>query len=349
MKPIVSICCLAYNHAKYIRQCLDGFIMQKTNFAFEVLIHDDASTDGTADIIREYELRYPGIIKPIYQKYNQYSKGVKVNAKYNYSRAQGKYIALCEGDDYWIDPLKLQKQVDYLEIHGSCALVHTNFMYLYEQKNKEYIDKKQNDYNNTILKYNNKEIQLKILDNNTYRVTTVTAMFRKESYLLAKEKYPLLFSSSFLMGDTQLWIALLEFGDIYYFPEVTSVYRKHEGSATFGKKYHDILKFKLSVSEMRFFISQTVPGLLKENSKYKKDLEVNLCKYITFDLEYSSFIIDMIKNDNDFLLKLLSYIKKYRILQFFIRSYFSIYDQLRLIYRNIKQIHKYKNIKNACL
>lgn len=113
--PLVSICCLTYNHENYIAECLDGFIMQKTDFDYEILIHDDASTDGTAGIIREYELRYPEIVKPIYQIENQYSKGIKPTFKYNFPRAHGKYIALCEGDDYWTDPLKLQKQVDFLE------------------------------------------------------------------------------------------------------------------------------------------------------------------------------------------------------------------------------------------
>lgn len=112
---MVSVCCAAYNHEKYIRDALDGFVMQKTNFKFEVLIHDDASTDSTADIIREYEKKYPDIIKPMYQKENQYSKGIHITNTYQIPRAQGKYIALCEGDDYWTDPLKLQKQFDAME------------------------------------------------------------------------------------------------------------------------------------------------------------------------------------------------------------------------------------------
>lgn len=116
--PLVSICCITYNHAPYIRECLDGFMMQKTNFPIEIIINDDASTDGTTEIIKEYEARYPDIIKPIYQIENQYSKGVRgMYANFCFPRAQGKYIALCEGDDYWTDPLKLQKQVDFLESH----------------------------------------------------------------------------------------------------------------------------------------------------------------------------------------------------------------------------------------
>src|SRR5690554_4195573 len=112
---IVSICCITYNHSPFIRQCLEGFVKQETKFEFEVLIHDDASTDDTAEIIKEYERQFPGIIKPIYQKENQYSKGIKGSKVFNFPRAQGKYIAFCEGDDYWTDPLKLQKQVDILE------------------------------------------------------------------------------------------------------------------------------------------------------------------------------------------------------------------------------------------
>lgn len=111
----VSVLCLVYNHAKYLRKCLDGFVMQKTNFKFEVLIHDDASTDGSQDIIREYEEKYPDIIKPIYQKENQYSKHIPISKTYQYPRVKGKYVAYCEGDDCWIDSNKLQKQYDFLE------------------------------------------------------------------------------------------------------------------------------------------------------------------------------------------------------------------------------------------
>lgn len=114
-EPLVSICCLTYNHEPYIRQCLEGFLMQKVNFRFEVLIHDDASTDKTPQIIHEYEKKYPTIIKPIYQKENQYSKGIKVTTVYQFPRVKGKYIAFCEGDDYWTDKNKLQKQIDFLE------------------------------------------------------------------------------------------------------------------------------------------------------------------------------------------------------------------------------------------
>ncbi len=121
----VSIICNTYNHEKYIKDALEGFIMQKTSFPFEVLIHDDASTDNTANIIREYEKKYPDIVKPIYETENQFSKGKGIVSKIQYGRVQGKYIAICEGDDYWIDPYKLQKQYDALEAHPEINICAT--------------------------------------------------------------------------------------------------------------------------------------------------------------------------------------------------------------------------------
>ncbi len=121
---LVSICCITYNQKEYIRDALEGFVNQRTDFSYEVLIHDDASTDGTAEIIREYADRYPEMIKPILQTENQYSKGLtNISGTYNFPRAKGRYIAMCEGDDYWTDGSKLQKQVDFLEMHPDCSLV----------------------------------------------------------------------------------------------------------------------------------------------------------------------------------------------------------------------------------
>lgn len=125
---VVSICCVTYNHDNYISDALDGFLMQKTNFSFEILIHDDASTDNTANIIREYEKKYPDIFKPIYQTENQKSKlGGGMNPTFNFPRAKGKYIAVCDGDDFWTDPLKLQKQVDYMENNAEFSMCCTNY------------------------------------------------------------------------------------------------------------------------------------------------------------------------------------------------------------------------------
>lgn len=123
VEPLVSVVCTAYNQEKYIRQCLDGFVMQETDFPIEIIVHDDASTDGTVAIIKEYEERYPGLFNNIYREENWYSQGKNI-WEYLFTKvARGKYIALCEGDDYWIDPYKLQKQVDFLEGHPEYYVV----------------------------------------------------------------------------------------------------------------------------------------------------------------------------------------------------------------------------------
>ena len=126
MEPLVSICCTAYNHEKYLAQTLESFLSQRCDFAYEILIHDDVSTDRTAEIIREYAARYPHIIRPMFQTQNQYSRGVPINETFNFPRARGKYIALCEGDDYWCDPDKLQRQIAHMESDPGCTFCFTN-------------------------------------------------------------------------------------------------------------------------------------------------------------------------------------------------------------------------------
>lgn len=126
---MVSIWCITYNHEQYIRDAIEGFLAQKTNFQYEIIFHDDASTDRTAEILREYEQKYPGLIYGIYQKENQHIKNRR-NTKWfkevEKEYCKGKYIAVCEGDDYWVDRHKLQIQVDYMENHQECSLYMHN-------------------------------------------------------------------------------------------------------------------------------------------------------------------------------------------------------------------------------
>lgn len=140
--PLVSICCITYNHAQFIRKCLDGFLMQKTDFPIEILIHDDCSTDGTTEIIREYEAKYPELIFPLYEEENQYQQGKAAEIDfYNYRRARGKYIAYCEGDDYWTDPLKLQKQVDFMEANPEYSVCF-HACQMFDTSRNEFIPRK---------------------------------------------------------------------------------------------------------------------------------------------------------------------------------------------------------------
>lgn len=115
ISPLASIRCITFNHETFIEQALDSFLMQETSFPFEIVVHDDASTDSTVNIIKEYEKKYPQIVKPIYETENQYSKRNGSLVRIMNAACKGKYWAICEGDDYWINPNKLQMQVDWLE------------------------------------------------------------------------------------------------------------------------------------------------------------------------------------------------------------------------------------------
>ncbi len=126
-QPLLSCCCITYNHANFISQAIDGMLIQETDFPFEIIIHDDASTDGTVDIIKQYAKKYPRIIRTILQTENQYSQKKNIMA-IPIKEAKGKYIASLEGDDYWIDPLKLQKQVDFLENNSDYICCYHNAM-----------------------------------------------------------------------------------------------------------------------------------------------------------------------------------------------------------------------------
>jgi len=123
--PLVSIVCDTYNHAPFVRDALDGFLMQKTSFPIEIIVHDDASTDGTADIIREYEHAHPELFRCIYREQNIYQSDPKILEHYVFPLVRGKYVAICEGDDYWTNPDKLQTQIDYMESHPDCTFCVT--------------------------------------------------------------------------------------------------------------------------------------------------------------------------------------------------------------------------------
>ena len=141
----VSVICTAYNHEKYIAKALDGFVNQKTDFRYEVIVHDDASTDGTVAIIREYEKRYPDIIRVIYQTENQYSKGIRIMDDIIYPEITGEYVALCEADDYWINDNKLQMQVDFLDRNPSYSAVTHNSIFKDEKNSNEWVQYQQDN------------------------------------------------------------------------------------------------------------------------------------------------------------------------------------------------------------
>ena len=208
---LVSISCITYNHEDYISEAIESFLAQKTNFKYEILIHDDASTDNTVEIIKQYERTYPEIIKPIYQKENKYSRGIKVGSFY-LNRALGKYIAICEGDDYWVDPYKLQKQVDYMEAHPECnACVHAALKVA--AKTKEIIGTIRPSKSNR--NYNAEEV---ILGGGGFFATN--SILHRNSF----NQLPKFYYKS-PVGDYPLIIYLAINSDVYYMDEFMSAYR----------------------------------------------------------------------------------------------------------------------------
>lgn len=209
--PLVSILCATFNQKEYIAQAIESFLMQKVNFSFEIIIHDDASTDGTADIVREYAKKYPDIIKPILQSENQHSKKNSIWKNFIYSKAKGKYLADCEGDDYWTDPNKLQRQVDFLENNPDYVLSTENANILFTATGvvTPFSDQKERDISIEDLLIRR-------------RFATASAVYRSE------------FIQEFLNTpipafDTNFWAFLAKKGKIHYNSIISSVYRRGPG------------------------------------------------------------------------------------------------------------------------
>lgn len=222
--PLVSIKCLVFNHEPYLRQCLDGFVMQKTDFPFEAIVHDDASTDGSAAIIREYAEKYPDIIKPIYETENQYSKKDGSLSKIMNTACKGKFIAICEGDDYWIDPQKLQKQVSFLEAHPDYTMCVTEAKVLVP--NNEYVEWNTFCEDCTISTDD-------IISNvaGKHLIQTCTFLYRAKIH----DEWPDV-NTLCCVGDLPLFITCALKGKVYYLACRTAVYRKSFANGSWSSR-----------------------------------------------------------------------------------------------------------------
>jgi len=210
-KPLVTILSLAYNHAPYIRQALESFVRQEVSFPIEVVINDDASSDGTADIIREYEKSYPEIICPIYQKENQTVLGRNLIREILIPNIRGKYVAICEGDDFWTDMQKLQKQATYMEEHPDCSMTASSANLVYEEE--------------TIctIKRHNEECNIdadEIITGGGNWLATASLCCRTDVFL----DYPR-FRAMAAIADYPLMILSAFKGKVHYFPECMAAYR----------------------------------------------------------------------------------------------------------------------------
>lgn len=245
---MVTITCATYNHEDYIATALDGFLMQTTDFKYEVIVHDDASTDGTAAIVREYAEKYPDIIRPIFQTENQYSKGIPIGRTFMHPNARGKYLAPCEGDDYWTDENKLQKQVDFLESHPDYSMCcHNSYRY--------YMTKDIFELENPVKKEGDVPARDIILEPDKRWIATSSIVYRRE---LAFDRPEFFMTSPVL--DLSLRLYCLAKGKIYYFKEPMSVYRRDDPGAW-------TMKIKKSL-DMKIDFNYRLWIFLKEYDKY---------------------------------------------------------------------------------
>lgn len=242
--PLVVIRCITYNHEPYIRDALEGFVMQQTNFPFVAVVHDDASTDGTAAIIREYAERYPAIIKPVFETENQYSKhdGSLTRIMDDACRAiaGAKYYALCEGDDYWTDPFKLQTQVDFLESHPDYGMCYTKTVF-YNQSSKRFHRKP----------FGGPWESFDDLVTHNFVIPTATVLGRQELF----KRFSAEIKQYWAMGDSPLAFFFAIYSKIKFLPIVTSVYRILEKSACHFTNMEDALRFYHSgIDAIKFFV-----------------------------------------------------------------------------------------------
>jgi len=211
---MVSVFSLAYNHEKYIREMLEGCLMQKTDFAFEILVHEDASTDKTAEILRYYEAKYPDRIRVVYEDVNRYGTGLDYFYDVLLPMARGKYIAVCEGDDAWIDDKKLQLQVDYMESHKDCSLVgHKTFLQYPGDWDKVRDPRCMGVEHEGVVPYENLFL--------SWDIPTSSFLFRKDIYM----DMPRFFMEAPTGDEPLLWY-LAGKGYIYFIDRVMSVYNK---------------------------------------------------------------------------------------------------------------------------
>lgn len=246
--PLVSIACTVYNHEQFLDEAMSGFLIQKTNFPFEIIIHDDASTDSSPQIIESYATKYPSIISTIYQNENQYSKGIKPFINIIFPKCKGEYIARCEGDDYWNDQDKLQSQIDLLEKNSNYSACFHPVYWLEKNKINENI------YSPLVVKshYN--------LDNvleNILQITVCSTVFRKSTL----SNVP----SSLL--NLSYWDNVLHFlnaknGNIGFINKPMATYRRHasgyySGESEFNRVVKTIETWR--AIEREFNLTESTP------------------------------------------------------------------------------------------
>jgi len=245
--PLVSVHMITYNQALYVAQAIESIVAQKTNFFFELVIGEDCSTDNTRDVVLEYKKLYPDIIQLITSDNNV---GVVNNTRRVTAACKGKYIAYCEGDDFWHNPNKLQKQVDFLESNSDYGLVHSDYNLFYEVTQK------------TIENYNDNHaiiipegfIYEELLNPQKYIIKTPTACFRKE-FLTNYFSYDVMQQRNWKLDDLPLWLEIAKHLKIKYIPESLATYRIMAESVSHTSNASKRHQFHLMVYDIRKYYS----------------------------------------------------------------------------------------------
>lgn len=261
MSLLVSVHMITYNHEKYIAQAIEGVLIQATNFDFELVIADDCSPDNTQEIVEEIIKNHPKGYKIKYFRHEQ-NIGMNANAKFAIDNCKGKYIAICEGDDYWTDPLKLQKQVDFLESNPDFGLCHTNY--------SRYIHNVQKSVFNST-PFSTTDVFFGLI-RSEYPIGTLTAVYRKDIW----KKYSLDInpnSRAWLMGDLPFWIYLSRFYKVHYLNEISAVYRVLEESASNTRDLDKMIRFDESVKEVKLFFLEKYDNEYLNIKKIKREVE----------------------------------------------------------------------------
>lgn len=269
--PLVSVCCMTYNHEKYIARALDGMLAQKTNFPYEIIVHDDASTDGTAAIVREYAQKYPDIIRPIFQTENQYSKEPKIIRNFMLPRCRGKYMAECEGDDFWICEDKLQLQVDFMEANPECQMCTHALRSIVADTEELVLENHYMDHDGYL------DPGLIIQD--VHSPQTATFLYRKTMW----ETYPEFFQNMGI-GDYPKRVFCAVTGGVYYMDKVMSCYRKFTSGSWTNGLTQNTERAKRNLNNRMSFLTQ-LDGYT--NGAYQSYIQVAMDEYrFAYDIRF---------------------------------------------------------------
>ena len=274
----VSVCMVTYNQKRFIAQAIESVLMQKADFKFQLIVGDDASTDGTTEIIQQYAKKYPDIVKPIFHKKNV---GPFANSMSVYRAAKTEYVAILDGDDYWTDENKLQKQVDFLDKNTKCSLCYHKAKIIFEnQAQKDVIwPSEEYRFGKTILTLEDLAIR------NPMYTNTIVYRWR-----FVDENIDELIPEELCPGDYFLALLHAEKGNIGFIDETMSVYRRHDGGMSADLSTKEALTWlKYGFFELKFhyYVDQHFKYKL---AKYFRDEKIKKCvKVLKAYQEYDQF------------------------------------------------------------